>query len=501
VVEGHQDRLTAAALAGVLVALLALVGAPATADAQTATLPPAVADNMDAVTQLAARDGLISPAAGNSLDCGTVCDDLYLAEHRPMPNQPASDELWAEFNRLQRRSRLLPALRLLGNVTLAAGAFSTGWAIGTELRRIFVKVDVPVNPVASPNGGWDGHMVAMVDRGDPLVLPHTDPAELAPGFVAAPERGVVAMLDSAAAVELMSTSSEYQNGMQPDGWGPVRCGIGYSQTGNAGQQVVAAPSPYLPPATGWGVPIISSGECPIGSYVDVPHGSATKTEILTEQTYFRPKAVRQHPPKVWDPNSEDEIERGAVTLPYTAPSRSGADVQTAVQTELQTHPQDYTTLVPWLNKQLGGAVVDAPFPEETGDPETDPATDPGGDPGGDPAPGEVFDPNRPKPATELPGCGPNVPAIDLDPLKVAIGDKFPFAVPGWTLGILQSWVSDAQAPRFRVPFPFADPDPIIDMGWWDDAMPIWRGTMLFVSFIGLAWAFLGMALGFGRGDD
>jgi hypothetical protein len=94
------------------------------------------------------------------------------------------------------------------------------------------------------------------------------------------------------------------------------------------------------------------------------------------------------------------------------------------------------------------------------------------------------------------------PRIDLSPLNaVPLLNKFPFAAPMWVHDLLALWVVGATAPQFHVPFPFA-PDGIdIDMSIWDAAMPIWRGTVLAVSFVLLAWSFMGMAFGFGRGGD
>jgi hypothetical protein len=99
-------------------------------------------------------------------------------------------------------------------------------------------------------------------------------------------------------------------------------------------------------------------------------------------------------------------------------------------------------------------------------------------------------------------CTPWVrPSIDLAPLNVPIGDVFPFAVPLWTYHLLSSWVQDAVAPKFAVPFPFVTPDPVIDLSLWDAAMPVWRGAVLFFAFVSLAWSFMSLALGGRAGGD
>jgi len=117
-----RDFVRVAVLGRRLVLLLAAV-----ALAWCALPPPARAEGMTTVeqehlaelTEWAYRNG----ATVRAPDCGDVCSQLWLSEHRPMPNQPASDELWGELNALEdtsttegggRRSSALTATRCCG---------------------------------------------------------------------------------------------------------------------------------------------------------------------------------------------------------------------------------------------------------------------------------------------------------------------------------------------------------------------------------------------------
>ena len=82
----------------------------------------------------ATRNGGTSGA----LPCGTVCSDLWLGEHRPMPNQPPSAQLHNELHRLRIKTGVRPtwskALGVGSRLSLVAGAAYVGWEIGSGIR-------------------------------------------------------------------------------------------------------------------------------------------------------------------------------------------------------------------------------------------------------------------------------------------------------------------------------------------------------------------------------
>lgn len=99
------------------------------------------------------------------------------------------------------------------------------------------------------------------------------------------------------------------------------------------------------------------------------------------------------------------------------------------------------------------------------------------------------------------GCTPWVsPNLNLSPLNVGLLDKFPFAVPGFIADVFGDWVDyPGTAPSIHMPFPETADGVTIDFSIWDDSMPVWRIMALFSSFIGLAWFFGGILLGWGGG--
>jgi outer membrane biogenesis lipoprotein LolB len=86
----------AAVIARRLVLLLAcavltcsLAAAPAAAEG-VARMTAVEQEHLAELTEWAYRNG----ATVEAPDCGEVCSELWLSEHRPMPNQATSDELW-----------------------------------------------------------------------------------------------------------------------------------------------------------------------------------------------------------------------------------------------------------------------------------------------------------------------------------------------------------------------------------------------------------------------
>jgi hypothetical protein len=153
------------------VALLALGFPPAIADAYVPE--PVVQENIPAIADHLARGGAV-PIPG--VDCGARCADWWVQEHRPIPNQPSSDQLHRELRRLRWRTKLLPPPSALGSIALRAsaitGTFTIGWTIGTGVRK-YLKIGVPEPELSEPGKNptlrwsWFNRTVA---GGDPPLL-------------------------------------------------------------------------------------------------------------------------------------------------------------------------------------------------------------------------------------------------------------------------------------------------------------------------------------------
>jgi hypothetical protein len=131
-------------------------------------LPSAVADGIGEVHALIERNGL--PNGRAPVPCSVVCDELWLSEHRPMPNQPSSDDLHREIRLLRERSRLLPrAASIIGNVAFRGSAVGTagliGWEIGTAARKLLLEVPVPVREDAVTHGRFEARGALLLSSG------------------------------------------------------------------------------------------------------------------------------------------------------------------------------------------------------------------------------------------------------------------------------------------------------------------------------------------------
>lgn len=95
---------------------------------------------------------------------------------------------------------------------------------------------------------------------------------------------------------------------------------------------------------------------------------------------------------------------------------------------------------------------------------------------------------------------PAPPGINMEPLKVPLGQKFPFGVPGWIAGRLGGMGGGSNCPVFTHGLPF-DRQLKLDGCTFDGARDIYRPVLVVASFIGLGWMFFGAAFGFGGGRD
>ena len=111
-------------------------------------------EHLDDLTDWVYRNGATDVAP----DCGSVCTELWLAEHRPMPNQAASSELWGELTSLEEAGAaeegvgLLPDIATampfgpyLSAIFLSAAAFEVGWHIGGQIDK-WLSIGVPPKP-------------------------------------------------------------------------------------------------------------------------------------------------------------------------------------------------------------------------------------------------------------------------------------------------------------------------------------------------------------------
>jgi len=278
-----------------------------------ALVPTTISQNREAVAQMMERGGIPgnNPYDVRTPSCGTVCSDLWLSEHRPMPNQPPSKALHNELRRLRFKAKLMPAFSKLPAVGLGVTAAFVGFSVGTAARQIFFAEQMPAT------GSNPGELSA------------------APGTTGATQTfsGLKPINPEWTIDPTFFGSQKWPS----DGWAAQRYGGGTDY-----------------PA--WA----ESFAQPWGGYQFVP---STLVSIFpgtragfNSQMAFKPS--ESTPPQATQVAGVD-VQKPNVEFPtWSEYSGSAATVDDAVQAELNTYPERYPTLIPWLDHELGGSSPD-----------------------------------------------------------------------------------------------------------------------------------------------
>ena len=106
------------------------------------------------------------------------------------------------------------------------------------------------------------------------------------------------------------------------------------------------------------------------------------------------------------------------------------------------------------------------------------------------------------PELDAPGLAmPTIPSIDLSPLSMTTPcNSFPFGVPCWIVGALGGFSGAGNCPEISFPFSntiFGDHDLELDGCVAEPMVAIIRPVIGIAAMLGLAWLFMGAAMGFG----
>lgn len=303
---------------------------------------------LDAIAEHAGRGGV--PSSG-TFNCGTVCSELWLQEHRSIPNQPSSAALHRELYALRTRTKILPTpgqvASVAGKVSLVAGAGVLGYEIGTGVRRFWLGLKQPSGPTGFPNG-QQVTGAGFVQKGDVIVW-NGSPAK----SIYAPENGWTAQTD---------------------------VGI-YLQTVNLSHPGFLSDSPPCQPFSEQ-PPVSPGGDWQILTTALLQANVNCGPRIYIQVVAFAPLLVTQ----------PDGQQPGAVTdWTGSEPQQPGVAMQTPpggcyfcngwgqgsnptllrqrTQTELETSPQRYPTLLQWLEYHLYHPGVEDPLGIDPPNPE------------------------------------------------------------------------------------------------------------------------------------
>jgi hypothetical protein len=477
------------------------------------TLTPKEIEHVKAIAQWVIKHGASTPPPG--YECGPVCSQLWLEEHRPMPNQVTSAKMHRELRALTRRSGVMNGIRAAGGIGMRisaiAGTAWLGYKIGTGINAKYLKIGIDdVPPMA--NGSYYevlSHELVPINKGQQLTTQFASPNF----YWTAPDDGFYWSYQK-------QTSSSTQ-------W--------YHSTVTTGCRYFpdVAPPPFLTVTVATPANNVS---CFHPSWGTV--GATEKKGFATEDSL-----KQDAPSEEYTGGSSQPVDK---QVPDVTNPPGGATVETKVQTELPSlpdvrhfldetlpdesvftipapsHGETYDEYVARL-RALGwlGTAEQVVLTEATMDPRVEPdavaRTRPhaGTEVDVETAIRIYVNPSTapPAPATgegtpvPLPNgesdCGPTIPPIDLSALDVPLPDKFPFGVPFWIYGALSAWSAAVEAPHWTMHFPLPglNLDEEISLEIFDPFMPVWRTTILIVSFIGMAWMFMSAALGFGTSRD
>jgi hypothetical protein len=93
---------------------------------------------------------------GLNCDAGSHCDSWWELEH-----DVTSGDLSQELRSLRIRGGVLPPLRLLGTVGLAAGTFEVGLLVGSGIRKKLLKLEVPEPTPWNPSAPQRLHFITQ----------------------------------------------------------------------------------------------------------------------------------------------------------------------------------------------------------------------------------------------------------------------------------------------------------------------------------------------------
>ncbi|MBJ7330726.1 MAG: PASTA domain-containing protein [Solirubrobacteraceae bacterium] len=267
-------------------------------------------DQAGALAQLLRRGGPVSTP-----DCGAVCTDLWLQEHRPIPNQPTSKALHAELVTLRRKTGVLPgiksvaapAFRAAGQGLALYGAWTIGNFIGQEIYSSFLGPELAI----SADHAWVPYDAQARYAGDTIV------ESTATGTITAPEDGYVVRWapEGGGSPVTMPTWTEYED---------EDCASGTWYRNPQGIQ-------YAFGSGSWS----GSAMCADGWHDETGYVN------YVGYTFYPAKLTAQPSP------SADTVSSGHAPPPLS-------EVQTDAAEEIAAHPQTYGNIVNWVDSVSGG---------------------------------------------------------------------------------------------------------------------------------------------------
>ena len=460
----------------------------------------------------------VTPPAGTG-SAVQVASDWYMAEHRPMPGQPSSADIHSQLNRATRKARLLPsASSLLSRFSVLGSAAYVGWQIGSGINARYIEGRTPTNPNAS--GRWsEPKLDGPYEKGAVITWTHTKTGNPADS-PRAPAEGWQLYNDGPSYNDLEWETYEGRctaatwaapGGMKLLGPAGSACSSGVSPCcipakhevayyvpmfGPAGQGVLQGPTHSTPPAgfvpTHTAAAPSDPGATTVAAatddFLNDPATNADAIDWLYNEaeavTIPKPELGETHPQYVERLQDLGLVGRVTIRSDTTSDPDFGPDVVIAVS------PAGGTRVAPGTIVRVQANPGTAGEPANHGDPETgssSPVANPNAAPGADGGSG---------------GCGlPAIRSVNLDPLKVGLGNVFPFGIFVWLWSIISEWTAAGVAPviQFEVPLP-SDTDSgvvSVDLAFADPVLSIIHPVLILAAILVMGITFARWAMGGG----
>jgi hypothetical protein len=399
-------------------------------------------------------------------------------------------------------SKTLPALRLFGVVGLGVTAGQLGWKIGTK----FFKWTHPAAPASGPPG--HGSYTFTDWEMEPIAQGATDangvPAPFEGYYLDYNLRSSGSVIDRQANVAQTTLCYEFPDvpafpEVTVGGFGFYAKTTGYgschwASDGTTSQKIGAVFS--------------------TGSQFD-----STPVHTYDAGTDGTPDATRSAPSSA----STTDLDNGVATAvadPIAAPTidyiiNKSALVPATIAPPDPTKilvlaPASHETFAQYQTRLAAEGLLGTITRSDLSDAQTDPARGPNEAVRTSPAAGTEVAPSTdvtvytnpdsaPDPAGGSgPFGAPTIPAIDLSPLNVTAGcTTFPFGVPCWLSGAVGGFGGTGHCPVFDFPLPTYSKHIHVDLCTIQPAVDVVRPVFLIGSLLGLAWLFMGAAMGFG----
>jgi hypothetical protein len=454
------------------------------------------------VAQYIDQGGVANRAASA---CGATCTDLWLSEHRPMPNQVASSELHAELQAVRSKAGILPAAEgiagLASKVSLVGTAAYAGWEIGTAIRSLWYDSPLPgVGPeVKTAKAYKEGQHIGNVNFGGGDTREWVAPGDV---WVASDDAGAPLSsrfitgycCNESFAVDFAGWVRQPFTGTQLGS--PTEYDFGYlrliPEIAPVAEDGSLEHGPYLDggitvpwPADGSTVPFEAVSDASLNELVDHPGDYPVLEQWIashTTDTVDDPTGQRVRVPDCNGVTAEQcvgQLQDLGLHGVIVTLSDAAADPAFGPDVVVRTNPRLHRALA------IGSDVTVV----------VNPATAPDAAPGDGTGGSTAFDPHADGPADAL-FTAPTPPGIDFGPLNVGqTCTAFPFGVPCWLAATLQPWLGAAPVtPHWNFYFPFGG-HVEADLHMFDDSMPAIRAITLGLAIVSIVWLFVSFAYG------